>query len=359
MNSQHTNTHLTDAPAVTSLFAVIAVADCTKATAPLNYRSLILTRLVIFAGKQITKKTRPEQRKFMNQSESIGKLAEALAKAQSQIKGASKDAINPHFRSNYSTLSSILDACREPLTNNGLAVSQVFKTSERFTVLVETKLVHTSNEWITSELGFVLQQTTPQAIGSAISYARRYALAAICGVASIDEDDDAENATRPATPKHSPTPKPFNKDAKPSNRDEKEAWHETQKPPIRPATNPPQIVEKQTSQTDLTPKQETFIKSIETEFALLGINGKTKAGSIQKAKTLVGDAFDKAVADFHKFVRSRKISKILETAKTEEWDDATKITYFSGFGNGNLEQNDDSIINEIYADLKNSSMIKG
>ena len=128
----------------------------------------------------------------MRRSESIAKIAEALAKAQGAIKGASKDSRNPHFGNKYADLSSVWDACREALTANGIAVVQA-PAAEGQKVTVTTLLSHVSGEWMESDLCVSAQQATAQGVGSAITYARRYALAAMAGVAP--EDDDGEAAS--------------------------------------------------------------------------------------------------------------------------------------------------------------------
>lgn len=133
-----------------------------------------------------------------DESDSIAALAAALAKAQGAMKAASKDAENPHFRSKYADLASIWTACREPLSANGLAIMQRVRTTVDG-VTVVTMLVHSSGEWVRDTCTFPVAQRTPQAFGSAITYARRYTLAALVGVAA-DEDDDGNAATVPVAP---------------------------------------------------------------------------------------------------------------------------------------------------------------
>ena len=128
----------------------------------------------------------------MERSETIGKLSEALAKAQGEMKPASFDAQNPHFRSRYATLASIMEACRSALSQNQIAVVQGTSVIED-RVIVTTMLIHASGEFISDQLSMNIIKDSPQAIGSAITYARRYSLASLAGVVS-DEDDDAEAA---------------------------------------------------------------------------------------------------------------------------------------------------------------------
>ena len=126
----------------------------------------------------------------MSQSQSIAELAYALAKAQANITGALKDSANPFFKSKYADLASCWDACRKPLTDNGLAVIQTIEAGEGRAILVTT-LCHSSGEWIKSYCPILTKDDSPQGQGSGITYARRYALAAMVGLAQIDDDAEA------------------------------------------------------------------------------------------------------------------------------------------------------------------------
>ena len=130
-------------------------------------------------------------------SDSVAALAAALAKAQGMMSHASKDANNPHFKSRYADLAAVWSAVREPLSVNGLSVVQTVAQGDG-TVGVRSLLLHASGEWISSLLEMPVAQKTPQGYGSALTYARRYALAALVGIAQ--DDDDAEAATRPSAP---------------------------------------------------------------------------------------------------------------------------------------------------------------
>ena len=131
----------------------------------------------------------------MTQSPTIGAIAAALAKAQGQIKGAAKDSVNPHFKSRYADLASIVDACKAPLAAAGIAAVQGVE-ADGPVVKVTTTLIHSSGEWLASTLSMTSAQNTPQGIGSTITYGRRYGLASMVGVAP--DDDDGEAASRPA-----------------------------------------------------------------------------------------------------------------------------------------------------------------
>lgn len=128
-----------------------------------------------------------------DETASIARLAAALAKAQGQMKAALKRSENPDFRSRYADLAAVLEACRGPLSANELAVMQRVSTGQD-EVTVTTLLAHSSGEWVRDRATFPVAQRTPQAFGSAITYARRYSLAALVGVAA-EEDDDGNAAS--------------------------------------------------------------------------------------------------------------------------------------------------------------------
>lgn len=123
-------------------------------------------------------------------NENIGELYSALSAAQKEIFGAVKDSDNPFFKSKYADLASVLDAIREPFAKNGLCLSQVMEPMDGGLVLVSI-LGHKSGASLVSRLPVILTDTKPQAVGSHITYARRYAAAAISGCAQIDDDGEA------------------------------------------------------------------------------------------------------------------------------------------------------------------------
>lgn len=133
-------------------------------------------------------------------STNIGKLFAALAKAQVEIKGAAKDATNPHYKSKYADLASVVDAAR-PLAKHGIATVQV-PFSENGEIGVTTILGHDSGEWISGRLSVKPLKLDPQGAGSVLTYLRRYSLAAMAGIAP--EDDDGEAAMRGFSNGHMP-----------------------------------------------------------------------------------------------------------------------------------------------------------
>lgn len=127
---------------------------------------------------------------FLSCSGRLDQLGAALAAAQGAMKHADKDSKNPHFSSRYADLASVIDACRAPLAANGLSVVQLPAITDRGHVL-RTRLLHASGQWIESEIPVLTTRGGPQEYGSALTYARRYALAAMVGVAPDDDDGEA------------------------------------------------------------------------------------------------------------------------------------------------------------------------
>lgn len=119
-------------------------------------------------------------------------LATALAKAQAEMKNATLNKVNPHFKSKYADLAEIIDTTREVLAKNGLSIVQLLKRDE-FGSFLQTMLLHTSGQSITSDYPLPAAADKPQIYGSALTYARRYSHAAICNIAA-EEDDDANAA---------------------------------------------------------------------------------------------------------------------------------------------------------------------
>jgi hypothetical protein len=157
-----------------------------------------------WAEQELNERQRREQETTVQmQSHEIDKLAGALAKAQAGITGALKDSANPFFKSKYADLASCWDACRKQLTENELSVIQTTEIKDGAVVVVTT-LAHSSGQWIRGTLPVKVKDDGPQAQGSGITYARRYALAAIVGLAQIDDDAEAaqgrvEDKRRPDT----------------------------------------------------------------------------------------------------------------------------------------------------------------
>lgn len=135
-------------------------------------------------------------------SESIAELAKALALAQLQMATAKKDSVNPFFKSKYADLASVSEACRSALGNNGLSVAQLITGTHDAPMLI-TLLMHNSGEYLSSDAPLLLAKKDAQGLGSAITYQRRYSLAAMVGV--IQDDDDGNAASHQEKPKAPPS----------------------------------------------------------------------------------------------------------------------------------------------------------
>lgn len=130
----------------------------------------------------------------MNRSESIAKLAKSLVLFNSEVNKIAKDADNPFFKNNYATLDTIIDEIRPILSKHGLSIMQI-PSGDGQNVTLKTLLLHESGEWLESdELTMKPVKNDPQAVGSCITYARRYSLAAFLSL-NTGEDDDGNGAT--------------------------------------------------------------------------------------------------------------------------------------------------------------------
>lgn len=129
----------------------------------------------------------------MRTSEQIGALTKALVAAQSKMDNAPMNKTNPHFKSKYSDLPAVREATIKALTDHGLAILQGTDVADDGRLTLRTRLMHESGEWIESSYPLPTDLNKPQAMGSALTYARRYTWASICGIAA-DEDDDAHGA---------------------------------------------------------------------------------------------------------------------------------------------------------------------
>lgn len=140
----------------------------------------------------------------MKTSEDIGALAAALAKAQGELKNIEKGKINSHFKTKYADIADGLDVVRPVLSKHGIAIIQATDMNPDTGIFwLTTRLVHTSGEWVESIYPLPVGKAQEQ--GSAITYARRYSLFSMVGVAGTNEDDDGHAAnTAPAAPVKAP-----------------------------------------------------------------------------------------------------------------------------------------------------------
>lgn len=123
----------------------------------------------------------------MNKSENINELAAALHKCQGIMGGVVKNSSNPFFKSNYADLTAVLKAAKPVWHDNGITVIQHPCSGDRG-VGVTTLVMHSSGQWIEHEYVLPIVKADPQAAGSAITYARRYALQALALMPALDDD---------------------------------------------------------------------------------------------------------------------------------------------------------------------------
>lgn len=157
----------------------------------------------------------------MEQSQQIGSLAAALAKAQLEIANPEFDAVNPHFKNRYASLAAHTESLRKPLAKQGLAIVQSISTGDN-SVSVTTRLIHASGEWMADSVSMALpERATAQVLGSFVTYLRRYSLAAF-GLVVGEPDDDGEDDRkgRPTfNPANAKGSKPVSKPSKPAADD--------------------------------------------------------------------------------------------------------------------------------------------
>jgi ERF superfamily len=136
---------------------------------------------------------------MLNQSESIANLTLALSIVQGKMSHAVKDSANPFFKSKYADLESVWDACRSLLADNGLAVMQFpgLYTDHDKSMSLTTIISHKSGEYISQEMSVPVTKADAQGAGSALTYMRRYALAAVVGVVQADDDGNAASSPKP------------------------------------------------------------------------------------------------------------------------------------------------------------------
>jgi hypothetical protein len=127
----------------------------------------------------------------MKTSESIKHIAPALLAAQRNITFATKNSKNPHYKNDYADLSSVIDAIKYALNEAGIVFIQTPTPSEDGRLHLVTRMMHETGEWIEDTAVCSLQKQDAQGFGSAMTYLRRYSLAAFCGLYQSDDDGEA------------------------------------------------------------------------------------------------------------------------------------------------------------------------
>lgn len=125
----------------------------------------------------------------MLHSQAFVEVAKALVHAQAEFGVATKDSTNPHFKSRYADLASVRAACMPALVKHGLGVLQTIEDQDDAGLTIRTTVLHLSGEWLAGTLRLPLAQPSVQAIGSAITYGRRYGWATLLGIVADDDDD--------------------------------------------------------------------------------------------------------------------------------------------------------------------------
>lgn len=140
-------------------------------------------------------------------SETITAIMPAFIKAQGNFAPALKSATNPHFNSKYVALDGVIDAVSGALRDEGIAIMQQTDVTEHGGTILITRLIHESGEWIASRYPVHPVKSDPQGEGSALTYARRYALMALVGIAPEDDDGNAavKAVEKPITGKEAAT----------------------------------------------------------------------------------------------------------------------------------------------------------
>lgn len=137
------------------------------------------------------------------ESTAINEVALNLAKAQGEMEAATKNNVNPFFKSTYASFADIVRCSRPALAKYGLSVIQIIFFDEERNMTLETRLMHASGQWISSFMPITPPKDDPQGRGSYITYMKRYAYAALVGVYTEDEDDDGEKAMHSAAKQES------------------------------------------------------------------------------------------------------------------------------------------------------------
>lgn len=215
----------------------------------------------------------------------------ALAAAQMEMGKAIKDSANPAFKSKYADLASVMDACMGALNRNGIAVFQptIDEDGQRY---VKTILAHVAGETLECRVPLIVQKNDMQGYGSAVTYARRYGLMGMAGIAPEDDDGNAAAKAAPVVEKPAIRPELQHGEAI------RDAWRDSVLDSLP---------------EDATPRQkaEAFAKAIAADFQGKGEKALHNAWArhaklIERLEQdhpdlheMIGDAFDTRLNDIH------------------------------------------------------------
>ncbi len=164
----------------------------------------------------------PTPSESYSSSEGLEKLFTALSKAQGEMKPAVMDCRNPHYNSQYASLTSVQDAYREPFARHGLLITQmVFSKDNRYSI--RTVLGHSSGQWMSNVFTLLLDKQNMQGLGSAVTYARRYGISSLIGVVDTEDDDGNAAVDRPVKSQET-TPAPQGKVVSPKTGEAPKAF---------------------------------------------------------------------------------------------------------------------------------------
>jgi hypothetical protein len=149
-----------------------------------------------------------QEEHMVEQSASVSKLFAALVAAQAEMRNPPKDSVNPHFKSRFADLATVLDTVKPVLAKHKLGVVQLPTEVEGVGPAMSTMLIHESGEFVRSTIGLRPGKQDPQGIGAALTYARRYGLQAVLGITADDDDDGnhSSHASRPAQQRQQAAP---------------------------------------------------------------------------------------------------------------------------------------------------------
>ncbi len=172
----------------------------------------------------------------IRRSKTFKEITKAMIKFQSEIKLVPKATANPFFGSKYADLGAIWNEIRKPLSANSLMVTHGVKSDGR-NVNITTLVVHASGEWMETDIEMEAKNAGAQAVGSVITYGKRYGISALLNVVSEGEDDDGEGAEgrgdrKAAATKKQPPKAEKAKAGPPNGAGKKRAWQWAKKPPV-------------------------------------------------------------------------------------------------------------------------------
>lgn len=218
---------------------------------------------------------------MLETSPDIAALLEALSAFQGAVTAPKKTSTNPHFKSKYADLAEVIETIKAPLAANGLSVFQApVGAVEGGAIRIVTQVSHKSGQWIRTTFSMPVGQTNAQAVGTALSYARRYSLSAALGIAA--EDDDGNEAIKAATV-------PEKRQEAPAARPLEARSESTKQPSAPPSSSATTVTTTATTSASDAPTQEQRDRIRELAVAL-GVTNKMQMAAL--TKELVGVAPD-------------------------------------------------------------------